>query len=169
MPFPTFAAGQVLTAGQLSSMQWQDVSQGSPQVVNNSETFVDTSIVIPVLSGALYMYQLLANWDGAVATGIKFTWTVPSGAAMTRFQTGPGFLATGGPDMYTESSYRRQPSTGSVAAGSAGLGLAAGYFEFGNIDGGNGGNVTLQFAQQEAGASNTTLNALTTAMWLRIG
>jgi hypothetical protein len=168
MPFPTFSAGQILTAADLTNMQWVEVSQGSNQTVNNSTTLVDSNIVVPVASGATYLFLVNLNFNSDPAADIKFDWTVPSGGSVTRFLHGPGMAATGGTDDYTTVNYRRiSPGTNAVYAGS-GVTLSASAFEQGELIGGNGGNITLQFAQQSADASNTVLNSLTSLYYLRL-
>lgn len=180
MVYPTFVAGQRLTAQMLSDMQWKSVEQGSAQTVNNSAALVNTNIVIPLAAGAVYMYRLLIGYTSQGSgvgsptpednSDVKFAWTDPPGGEVRRWTHGYGSLGSGpAGDDFTSVSYRRPVTTTPVRIGAAGEGFTNSYYEFGTIYGGDGGSTTFQFAQFVAGAFDLSITGSSRCDYLRIG
>lgn len=168
MPYPTFTAGSPLTAADLTAMQWQQVSQGSDQTINNSTTLTATSLILPAVANATYKYELYVGYTNTSDTAdIKFDWTVPTSGSVTRFVAGPGTSATGGSTNYTTTLWRRTVAGSAIAIG--GSSTSTSYFEFGEIDGGDGGDVTFRFAQNTATVANTVLSSTSTLWYVRVG
>lgn len=168
MPYPTFSAGQRLTAANLSGMQWQAVEQGEDQTVNNSTTVVSTNLSMTAVAGARYKYQLLISYTSGSTPDIKFRWTVPTSGSLDRFIQSGGTAATGSTENLTTLVSRRASEFTEVpAAGTSSSPVTLIYVEFGVIYGGVGGAVTFQFAQNTANASDTVVQSLSRLEWLR--
>lgn len=168
MPYPVFVAGQKVTAALLAATQWQEIEQGIDQTVTNSTSFVDTNIIIPVEAGARYQYTLLAGYSSSTTADIKFSWTAPTGGEVRRWTIAQGQNGTGGVNTFSEVSMRYATTTNQVVAGGSGTGNEHAYIEIGVINGGAGGNVTLQFAQVTAEATNTVFLAESRISYVRI-
>lgn len=169
MPYPTWAAGQKVTAAQLQGMQWQVVTQGSDQTVNNSTTVVSTNLTLNAVSGARYTYQLLVTYTSGATPDIKFRWTFPTSATIDRFILSAGSASTGSSENLTTSVVRRASEFTEVpAAGTGTSPVTLIYTERGEIYGGTGGAVTLQFAQNTTNASDTIVQSLSRLEYLRI-
>lgn len=176
MPYPTFAAGQTLTAAMLTALQWKEVYQGSDQTRTSSTALTASSIVIPVVAGATYRYKLLVRYStSGVNPDIKFDWTVPTNASMQRFVQGPGQVlvataASGAANQITTltSTHVAHSTVLDFHANAVQSGMAGHFQEDGEIYGGDGGNVTLRFAQAASDAQTTTLHAETVAYYQRI-
>lgn len=169
MPYPEFSAGQILTAGMLSDMQWQEVEQGIQQVVNNSTTFVDTNIVVPVVAGAKYRYRLLVGYSTSTTADIKFRWQAPSNGEVRRWTWGIGNENTKSQVNNADSVNFRRPITNTaVSIGGTGTSNTQSYHEEGLLLGGDGGNCVFQFAQITAEVSDTSITGSTRVEYLRI-
>lgn len=171
MPFPVWTPATIITAQRLTDQQWHTVRQGADQIVNGSTTFVNTSIIIPLVANAIYRYHLMMNWLGSAAGDIKFDWSVPAGASMNRFGGGPGTDATTGgtAQNFSTSSWRRMNNTNGHSLSGAGLGVNAAGYDFGEIIvSATAGNATLRFAQNTSDANDTTFSLTSYVDYLRI-
>jgi len=169
MPYPSWSAGQTVTAADLTAMQWVVVEQGEDQTVNNSTTVVDTNLSMQAEAGARYLYRLRVTYTSGSTVDIKFRWTVPSSGSVDRFIQAGGTSSTGSSEnLETMVSRRASESTEVPAAGATSSPNTLVYIEDGVIGGGNGGAVTLQFAQNSAVAANTVVQDLSFLAYLRI-
>lgn len=174
MGYPDVAAGQSLTAGMLQAMQLQSVEQGTTQDVVSSTTLVDSNLVLPAAAGAIYSYRLLCAYTclryTGTAGGIKFAWTAPTNGSVVRFSIGIGNANSAGAlDDQDSVNIRRPATTSLVNISSSALANGHSYHEGGVINGGDGGNVTLQFAQIATSASASTITPSARLEWLRVG
>lgn len=168
MAYPTFLAGQRLTAGMLTEMQWREVEQGEDQIVNNTTTLVDTNLVVPVVAGARYRFRLFVGYNSGETPDISFAWSVPSGGAVTAWTWGLGVSGTGAISDYTSVQMRRPATTTVRNVGGSGTANAHSYHEEGILSGGVGGNITFQFAQFVADPSDTEIFGASRIDYLRI-
>lgn len=171
MPYPLLAAGQVLTADMLRSMQIQSVEQGSQQDVTSSTTLVNSNLIIPTVAGAEYRYWLLISYVASTAGDLSCAWSVPANGAVERFGAGLGDIATVPTNInaMTHVQFRR-PATGTVIiVGGGGAGQGVSYHESGKVEAGDGGNVIWQFAQGTSNATATSVTPTSRLEWVRIG
>lgn len=171
MPYPNLAAGQRLTAGMLQAMQWQAVEQGSQLTVNNSATLVDTNIIVPLVAGATYEYELMVGYattDTTDATDFRFAWTAPTNGEVRRWSWGYGSGGTGAGDDYSSVNFRRPITATNVRIGASSDGTTNSYYERGIMIGGDGGNAVFQFAQYVAGAFDSSITGSSRVAYLRI-
>ena len=117
--------------------------QTSDLVVNNSTTFVNTEIAIPVKAGRSYFIQLIGFTNSGATPDSKLIWTIP-----TNDFNGWDNLGGGGA---LNAMTTQQTETG------AGADEADLYYAF--ITPTADGILQLQFAQQTANASNTVFKA----------
>lgn len=154
--YPTWAAGQRVTAALLTSMQMQMI-QGTG-TTNATTTLADApGYVLAAEANASYYLRLVTSFDAPVATDIKFAWTAPAGASMTRSILAP--QAGNATNLNTAVMMIRR-STGTVdqVGGPAGVANAfTTYLEDILLSTTTAGNVQLQFAAFAAGTA--TINS----------
>lgn len=132
---------------------WSEVKKkNADQSVNNTTTFAsDNTISWAVTANAQYTLRVFLLYNSGTTPDIKFQWSIPAGLTMTWVATG---LDTSGTFVFGnilgESS---QQALGGTAAN------VAAYLDGVVTVGGTGGNLTMQFAQQTANVSNTTVKA----------
>ncbi|WP_329187054.1 hypothetical protein [Actinacidiphila glaucinigra] len=173
MPYPTWQAGQRITADLLLGGSTFNAEQGSDQTVTNSTTLADSNLVVPAEANARYEYTLQAIYSTNTTGKIKFQWSVPNGSMMVRSGHGLGNGQTGGATVGTLVwSSRGDFSTVFNVGGTTGSPPGdASFLEVGEIvTGSTAGNVTLQFAQAAANATDPAiLRSLSRLRWRRIG
>lgn len=101
MPYPTWQAGQRITADLLLGGSTFNAEQGSDQTVTNSTTLADSNLVVPAEANARYEYTLQAIYSTNTTGKIKFQWSVPNGSMMVRSGHGLGNGQTGGATVGT--------------------------------------------------------------------
>lgn len=165
----TFAAGQPVTAADLQALQWTWVEQGSDQTATSNTTLAATNLTFTGVASAIYWYELYVNYTGN-GGDIKIDWTVPTNASMIRYPRGIGDAATGASTLNaTTTFWRRVANDIAVSAGDAvGLSVNVAYFESGEIDAGDGGALTVRFAQNSSDADATTFSANSRLRYIRI-
>lgn len=169
MTWPSFSAGQVLTADDLTAMQWQLVTQGSDQVVNNSTTLAGTDLQVPVLSGGRYWIQLRTRISSGSTVDVRIGWSTPAGSSLIRHIWGPAEGASGGTAAWTETFMRVSTDGSAQTYGTSSAGVFAFQAEDLDFTAGADGNLVMQFAQGTADGSDTTLSQFSYLRWLRIG
>jgi hypothetical protein len=169
MSYPPFTAGFPLTAADLTAMQWQTVEQGSDQTATSNTTFADTNLAFTGVAGATYLFDLAVNYTGN-GGDIQLDWTVPTNGAAIRFIAGIGPAATGASTFNnTTTTWRRiAANIPSPAGDGVGASTNVAYFETGEFDAGDGGAITLRFAQNTSNAATTTFSANSRLRYLRI-
>ncbi|GAA0738855.1 hypothetical protein Drose_04110 [Dactylosporangium roseum] len=148
-------AGGVLTAATLSGLVTEvrpltarRTSTSSP--VSNSTTLVnDSALVLPVEANAVYELRGNFLYSTAAAANIKFGWTFPTGLTMSYL----GSTIPAG--QTTWQSFALIQTDPLAADDSPGIARVEGLVMVGLTP----GNLQVQFAQNTANVSNTTLNA----------
>jgi hypothetical protein len=85
MPYPTFTAGQKVTALLLNAGKLEFVTNAAGAQTNATTTFADaTDLGFPVEAGGRYLIHVLIGYDAPTATDIKFDWSLPAGATTAR-------------------------------------------------------------------------------------
>jgi hypothetical protein len=85
MPVPTWSPGQILTADDVNNWLTDDaVILTSAQHFTNTTTLANTSIVLPVLANAVYMFTCLLFYQGFTQgiSDMKIDWVVPASATL---------------------------------------------------------------------------------------
>ncbi|MFG2002291.1 hypothetical protein ACGFNU_24375 [Spirillospora sp. NPDC048911] len=160
MPYPTFTAGQRLTAALLAAMQPLEAIKTSDQVVTNSVVLVDdTQLALPLVGGASYRGRLVLYYSAEDTGDLDYAWAVPAGTIGRRGLIGPDPTSGVGVSL--------------IAAQSRVSGSFATEFTLGGADAvhrvaienilitpGVSGNLQLRFAQGTAAAgTNATVLA----------
>ncbi|MGH3117785.1 MAG: hypothetical protein ACRDQ2_11885 [Gaiellales bacterium] len=89
--YPTWLAGQRVTAANLTSMQRHVIVALATQSVTNSATLVsDNELTFPLAANAVYLVEFSLLFNSTSATGdVKVQWSVPSGTTGLRHVIGP--------------------------------------------------------------------------------
>lgn len=136
------------------------------QTVTNSTTLVsDTALTFPAAANTVYRIRLFLIYDSATAADFNYNFSIPAGATGFKATHSTGLTTTicaGGSDTFAYNSITQQNSN----VGGAGTGTANSCSML--IDGtviiaGTAGNVTFQWAQATADATNTVVR---TNSWL---
>lgn len=173
MPYPPWQPGMRATAARmLAGSNWGIVYQSSSQLVTNSTTLADSELVIPVVAGARYKFELMASFRAPTANGFAAAWSVPGSTVMYRFVTAPGTGNTGGRQNLDRVSLEIPVDATSLsAAGGSGATDSAGYHERGIIEAATDGSCVWRFAQRVAGAATSAelRGTYSHVTWIRIG
>ncbi|MCW2919136.1 MAG: hypothetical protein JWN52_7204 [Actinomycetia bacterium] len=149
--YPTWAAGQRVTAALLAGMQINRV-EASGGTSNATTTLADCPGMNFIAdANATYDMRLVASYDSPTATDIKFAWTGPSGAGMVRSITAPAAGMTTNADT-TVTAIRRSMGTQQVGGG-MGTGNFLTWLEQITLTTTTSGVVQLQFAANAAGTA----------------
>lgn len=176
--FPTFAAGDRVTAQMLNDMQSTVIVATTAQTVNNTTVHVnDNTLSVPVEANASYFIEffLIFSQSGAANSDVDIMWSVPSGTSglkqvtgstdgnavdgaeyISRTETG---ARMGGHNFTFEVRYNMEPlaSRPQCSMESALI----------NVDG-VAGNVVIQWAQGTAAAQNLSRDAFSFVRYTRI-
>lgn len=176
--YPTFLAGQRITASLLSSAQPQVVRKTSDTSRNSTTTrTADPHLTFEAVANAVYIVDGWIKWDGAANTAdLSLQLTVPSGTLgdTTIWGTGNQVIgSTAAPALQINVSDARgylvrsesldvnaARSYGALAGGSPLALLFTGTLRISST----AGTVSLDWAQSSSDANNTTLY---TDSWLR--
>ncbi|MFI8360704.1 hypothetical protein ACIGD1_11150 [Streptomyces sp. NPDC085612] len=159
--YPTYYAGQILTADLLAASQPNTVFKASDETVTSSTTLQDDNhLILPLAANAVYTVQGCLFYDGQYNAGnIKLTWSLPASATIFWSANGP---ATGGAAAFGSQAV----TSGNITIGTYGTGgskttalVMATVTTFATA-----GNMTLRWAQDASHATPTTIYA---GSWLR--
>lgn len=81
--YPTWAAGQKVTAALLQGMQTTYYTIGA-DVTNATTTLADTGLSFTPVGNSTWLLQLRAAYDAPTATDIQCAWSGPGDASMAR-------------------------------------------------------------------------------------
>jgi len=155
---PSFSAGQKLTATALQRVVPLFAFKVADEIVNNSTTFQDDDELFFTLeANAVYEGNLHVVYNSGTTPDLKWQFTKPSGATQTDWS----FLG------YSTASALTY-GTGGESATAGGLGGKTTADAYGLITTTNAGTLRLQWAQNTANASNTTIYAGSYLRCLRV-
>lgn len=128
------------------------------QVLSNTTTLTNiTSLVAPVPSAGTIHWEAFMFYDSSATEKIQFAFTWPAGVSAPRW----GGAALDTTATTATGSVKMAITAGSgtgIGYGSAGIGtLVVAHFWGRMAMGGTGGNLQMQFAQNSAAATNTTV------------
>lgn len=95
--FPSFAAGNQITAQKLNDMQAAAFQATASQSVTNSTTFVsDNTLTVPVVANANYFIEFFMGFSQSSTNiaDLKTIWGVPSGTQGIKQCIGPTSAST---------------------------------------------------------------------------
>lgn len=85
MPYPSFTAGQRVTAALLNAGKLEYVTNAGGAQTNATTTMAAaTDLVFAVEASARYFIHAVISYDAPTATDIKFDWSMPAGAVTAR-------------------------------------------------------------------------------------
>lgn len=152
------------------------IRKDSDEIVNNSTSFQnDNAFVFAAAANGVYEIEYVLAFNGSSAADIKFAITYPSGGAIDVFSFGAGSDATNDAVDVTFRSQVISPASGAICGlfgcnkGQAGNGPMSGMLKALFRNSSTPGNVTLQWAQSSANASDTTLYATSYMIARKVG
>lgn len=150
--FPTFAAGQRITASLLASMLPQTIIKSADQSSTSTTLANVTDLSFAVAAPATYMAWLYLCYTGDTTSDCVINWTFPSGSTIQRYGFGPqaGSTATDATSVFM----RRRSGVSNVFGGDSTAGTFILAYEQLLLRTTNSGTAQLQFARN--GASGTT-------------
>lgn len=152
---PLVQAGSAVTAALLDALGVQGVIKPTDQSLTSNTTLQDDSaLTLPVLAAATYFFICYLNYEGANGAGfLKWTWSVPSGAAMRYHIVRQG---TGGG---ADSGLTLTDST-TTDADTLGAGNLQGLTMLGTlVMSSTAGDIQLEWAQNASNATPTIVHA----------
>lgn len=159
--FPTFYAGQKLTAALMASTQPYTIYKTADESVTSSTTLQDDNhLVLPLLASATYVVEGGLYYDGVFNAGnLKLTWSLPASATIYWSANGP---ATGGAAAFASQAV----TSGNITVGTYGTGGSKTTASISALvtTAGTAGNMQLRWAQDASNATATTIYAKS---WLR--
>lgn len=165
--YPTFAAGQRLTAGLLTASQWQTIIKTSDQTSASTTLINATDMTVPLVANATYIVNLTACYGASTTADIKINWAVPTGTSLQRYTLG---ATVGTTDTTATTVVMRRRSSTNATPGGDGTGNFVTYME--QIiarTASTAGSLQLQFAQNTTDSANATiLRADSFIQYLRI-
>lgn len=159
--YPTWLAGQRVTATLLASMQRNVIVATTTQTVTNSATLVsDNELVFPLAASAIYLVEFSLLFNSTSATGdVKVQWSVPSGSTGLRHVMGPtnnSATFTDRQDTNVKICAHGFTTNGVSQLEAGGASTDTLVYERGVVTtGSTAGNVTVQWAQNAATAAVT--------------
>lgn len=164
--YPTWNAGEDITASKLMSMLPMVARKTADEVVNNSGTAQDDNeLFFTVAANAVYILDGWIKYDASATADFLVDWTAPANALGEWTGWGAGLSAASGTAGY---SIRTETNdlTQARSFGAVGVGNIVTLIIHGTIRTGNtAGTYQFQWAQGTADASNCTVY---TDSWLRL-
>jgi hypothetical protein len=167
MPYPSWTAGQRITAALLNAGKTEYVQNSAGAQTNATTTLANaTGLVFAVEANAKYMVTALISFDSPIATDIKFAWTAPAGASMGRNIISQSTTTT--TNMDTNAIFvRRGTGTAQTVGGPNGGGGAPTATTFSIhteiidlVVSSTAGNAQLQFAANAAGTATLQADSI---------
>ncbi|MFE3578705.1 hypothetical protein [Streptomyces vinaceus] len=159
--YPTFYAGQRVTADLLASMLPFAVVKATDESVSSSTTLQDDNhLILPLAANAVYTIEGGLYYDGVYNAGnLKLSWSLPASATIIWSANGP---ATGGAAAFASNAV----TSGNITIGTYGTGGSKTTASISATvkTAGTAGNMTLRWAQDTSNATATTIYANS---WLR--
>ncbi len=159
--YPTFYAGQRLTAALMASTQPITVVKAADESVTSSTTLQDDNhLILALEANATYVVEGALFYDGQFNAGnLKLTWSLPASATI---YWAPNAPATGGAAAYASQA----TTSGNLSVGTYGTGgtKTTASISATVTTAGTAGSMTLRWAQDTSSATATTIYAKS---WLR--
>lgn len=156
--YPVWRAGAKVTADRLTQQQTHVVAATADQIVNNSATLTnDTLLFFPLAANALYVVELHVAFNAGSAVPDIFTaWSVPAGTTGGRFCFG----STGTDASFTDNEITRGTARANTFIGGVTYRMGASDQSCNEIlsliTAGTAGNVQFRWAQLTATVINST-------------
>lgn len=157
LQYPTFAAGQKLTAALLTAMDSTAYVQAADMVITSNTTLANTNLAVPVVSGGVYIFNGFLIFNGGANVGnFKTGWTAPGGSTLNWQTQGQpvGATTTSGSLVTNAKTLADLSSLGTIGTGTN---LTAPMF--GRFTAGANGTLQFQVAQVSSSATSTTFLA----------
>lgn len=155
MPYPTFTAGQRVTAALLNAGKVEFVTNASGAQTNATTTMANaTDLVFSGEANARYLVHALIAYDAPTATDIKFDWDHPTGASMNRNTLGQALATTTNIDTNVAFIRRGIDTDVSVGGPNATASAFSVYEETSDlIMGSTAGSIQFRFSAVAAGTA----------------
>lgn len=169
-PFPTWLAGQSITAEMLAASLTSLALKTTNQTTTSSTLLDDAELALPVAAGGIYRIRFVIYASSASATpDLKTAWDAPVGASGSKFVQGPTDTAA---NFISRTNTTMRASGHQIATAiTYQLDTAAvGIEEEGIVTiGSTAGNIRLQIAQNTANATGTIIQAASYMTAERLG
>ncbi|MGP3686538.1 hypothetical protein ACTVZO_17830 [Streptomyces sp. IBSNAI002] len=164
MPYPTWSAGQRVTAALLTAMQPITVVKTIDEPVTASTTLQDDNqLILPLEAAATYTVRGALFYDGQFNAGnLKLSWALPAGASI--------FWSANGPALGGAAAYASQAVTsGNISVGTYGTGGSKTTASIvAHVTTSAAGNMILRWAQDTSHATPTQIYAKSFLQAIRI-
>ena len=158
--YPTWTAGQRVTAAQLTLMEPLLVYKLAAEAVTSSTTLQnDDELFLPVAANAFYILDCWIQFNALVGADIKIAWTVPTSATMNYSALGTGPTNYTDYDTSVVSSGTARPAKGNAPTPQAIS--SRGHLQTSST----AGTLQLQWAQN---TSNATATSVLAGSWIRL-
>lgn len=169
-PYPTWFAGQSITAEMLAASLTSLALKATNQTSTSATLLDDAELFLPVAAGGIYRVRFVIYASSASATpDLKTAWAAPSGASGSKFVQGPTDTAA----SFTSRTNTTMRASGHQITTAIPYQLdtaAVGIEEEGIVTvGSTAGVIRLQFAQNTANATATTVQAASYMTAERLG
>ncbi len=158
--FPTWTAGQDITAGQLSSMEPMFVI--TPAATTRPSVTTETAdpyLSFPVVAGGVYVVEFEVAFSGLAAADISVAWIVPTGTSGFRQCSGPGSTSSDASADNITSRHGVHSYGAGIPYGCArnSVTLVQCFRETSAFTAGSSGSVALAWAQNVSNATGTVV------------
>ncbi|MEV4672160.1 hypothetical protein AB0K34_10960 [Actinomadura sp. NPDC049382] len=144
-----------MDAALLASMLPIEAIKSADQSVTNSTTLTnDTELKLPVVSGATYRGELVLYYVAPTGNDLDYAWSVPTDSGGRRGMIGPDPTTGAVVDLSAMQSRVSGAFNTEFTLGGAGGSHKVAFERFLLVAGGDG-NITLQFAENTAGAGTS--------------
>lgn len=165
--YPTWLAGQIVTAAALTGMQTNMIVKQATESVTSSTTLQDDDeLVVPVVANATYSITFYIAAVGATAGDINTEYSVPSGTTGFKWCIGPAVSATDRENTSMVSAVHGFTTDRSYGVVSTTLGVAI-VESLQVVTGSTAGNVVFRWAQNASSATATSVLAGSYVTWVR--
>lgn len=154
MPYPTFTAGQRITADLLNAGKLEYVTNAAGSQTNATTSLANaTDLSFAVEASARYQIHAVISYDSAVGVDIKFDWSMPSGATTAR--NCEYLVSTTASNIDSNMAKIRRGATTAVVAGGPGATANAFsvYEEVTDLQTSSAGTAQFRFAANAAGTA----------------
>jgi hypothetical protein len=161
--FPSVLAGQRITASLLASLAPLAATSTGTSVTSSTVLINDPDLVLPVVAGAIYLFDSWLNYVAASGGGFKFQWAVPSGAGLLY-----SALHNEGGSTGLDNSCLVQSQNDAVYCQGAGSTVTAAHLAGVLAVGPAAGNLQLTWAQNTSSGTPTTLRSQSSVALRRV-